>query len=1261
MKKGKRLISTLCTVTMLISCCGYAAFAEESEATADSAEIVADTANAEDEAAEIYYQEDFESYNVDARTLSGYSGSAKTNQWKVVEENGNKMFEMHVNTKSDMHLDKGFTNVVEGQFVFEIGVMLKDYGEVVKNIELNEPSGGARRLVTFNSKGQILTADGKVISNYALNKLYKLAFIVDTDADTLSVYVNGKNRLRNHKYEIGSAKAYRVHLTGVAGESKLWIDNLKLYSGNKITDKFVESKTSSNSVAAIDVKSIMKDAVAMYEGKSNTLLHGLKDYMSDDKAIMPYSIDGTYMVPVRYFSESIGGEVTWIAESRSVKITCGEKEVMFKANSNEASCNGEAIQLEQPVQYGGGGSLYASVSDLCRLFDKFLHTEINGVIIYSDKDMTEILDWQNNTKVMRKICESYMFDDFTGEEMTQIIKEKFPNKTHPRLVFTEDKFAMIRKELADPDGDPVYKKMFEGLKRSADAYLSEPTSGYEIRDGIRLLYVVRENAPRMLACALMYNLTGEEKYAERAYLEMYTCATFKDWNPYHFLDVGEMASCMGFAYDWLYNWMNDSQRKIIRDAMVRKSIYPIMEDFNDVQRSRSWNWRGELADNWCLVISGVGCSTLAYVDELEGKDLEYAQYAMVQTLLDSRRALSLFSPLGGYEEGYSYWAYAMKYFGFYIESLMSISDNDYGYVDIPGMKFTNDFINSTNGSVSVFSYHDSNFQKVTIPVQLMFTAKMFGTYSDAQPVINNILTYGVSGENAVCGFIHYDPALLTESSSSNALDTYMPISEVATMRSGWSSDDTYVGFHCDNPMGDGKGHSHNDTGTFVLDAMGETWFMDLGAEGYNVANRNQSYRLRAEGHNTVVFNPEAGYALKSGGTGKIIKTEFKEKGGFAIGEMTDAYESKHGVKSFRRGVKLDTYRSKTTVQDEIVLEDKADFWWFAHTPAEVEITDGGKSAILTKGDKRLIAKIEHGDNAVFSVMDAVPLPTSPVVTGGYDDSHYKKLVIHIPECESINLCVTFANYDFSYNSKLYETEFVPLDEWSIEDGPFIERKYAQLKEITVNGKPLEGFSPDVYNYTVSLDEETSLNTFVAAASDFGEVTVTQKEGLCGEAEIYLDSSNEEYSDAVYKIFFNIPATLEQPTNKQKIQPVKVRANAIPEPVNNPDNTVDGSLNTRWSCAGYCWIEYDLGKIYELDSVGVAFMDGTKRTAQFDITLSEDGNTWTTYYSGDALSTLELDNHKLFGAKARYVRIYGRGYNNMPDAYTSITEFAAYKQ
>lgn len=750
-------------------------------------------------------------------------------------------------------------------------------------------------------------------------------------------------------------------------------------------------KTKVTAISEHCYKQIMKDYTALYLNKSNVLLHGEKSYISEDRTVTPLLYKNEIIIPIKFFAKSMGGE---FKQGDRISSIC-YKHSKLNLNSEENAFVDER------------GVWFASAKLLCNAFDIYLHIEENGIIIYGTEDANDIFDWHKNMRLMRKICESYMFDDVSGDEILDAIKKNHSNCKHPRLILTSKKIEKMRTLLEKHD--KVYDKMFENIKTYADRYLEEKSSGYELRDDIRLLYVCRENGCRMLVCALMYLLTQDEKYAQRAYMDMYVCACFVDWNPYHFLDVGEMSMSMGICYDWLYTWMNETQRRIIRESIVKNGINPIIDDFDDKPRKRSWNWRGDLADNWRFVITGICVGAMAIMDELDGVDLVNAKRAAEQTLFDIRRALSLFSPLGAYEEGFNYWGYTMEYFAYLITALETVTGSDYGYTDIPGMSLTNNFMVAVNGSVSVFSYHDSGRPGTDFPPQMMFLAKRFNKLYEAKPRINKVM-YGMlpDANDTVADMIFYDENISDINNSTGELDVYMPISELVTMRSGWKSEDMFVGFHCDNPMGDGTGHSHMDAGEFVLDALGENFFFDLGADNYNLPDYVNTYRVRAEGHNVLVINPGKGYGQRWNGTARIIKHEFCENGGFAVGDLSDAYEKESHVESYKRIVIFDRIHKKVVLKDDLTLTEKGEIYWFNHTEADIKILDGGKKALLIKNGKKLYARIIEGESALFEIMEPVPLKTSPVVEGQNKNIGIHKLSIHIKNIDRLNLSVEFS-------------------------------------------------------------------------------------------------------------------------------------------------------------------------------------------------------------------------------------------------------------
>jgi len=120
-----------------------------------------------------------------------------------------------------------------------------------------------------------------------------------------------------------------------------------------------------------------------------------------------------------------------------------------------------------------------------------------------------------------------------------------------------------------------------------------------------------------------------------------------------------------------------------------------------------------------------------------------------------------------------------------------------------------------------------------------------------------------------------------------------------------------------------------------------------------------------------------------------------------------------------------------------------------------------------------------------------------------------------------------------------------------------------------------------------------------------------------------------------------------------LEPVNVTASA--DDGNAPLNTLNNNLSTRWSALGDGqWIAYELGAgVYQINAIELAFYKGDERTANFQIQVSSDANTWTTVWSGDQpISTTGLQSIPL-DAQGRYIRIVGFG--NSSNNWNSITE------
>lgn len=120
---------------------------------------------------------------------------------------------------------------------------------------------------------------------------------------------------------------------------------------------------------------------------------------------------------------------------------------------------------------------------------------------------------------------------------------------HPRLLLPAGGEEAIRKAIAEyPPLATVHQRIMELCDRTLT---EQPVE--RIKEGKRLLAISRIALKRIYYLSYAYRMTGDRKYALRAEQEMLAVSRFTDWNPTHFLDVGEMVMALAIGYDWLYD------------------------------------------------------------------------------------------------------------------------------------------------------------------------------------------------------------------------------------------------------------------------------------------------------------------------------------------------------------------------------------------------------------------------------------------------------------------------------------------------------------------------------------------------------------------------------------------------------------------------------------------------------------------------------------------------------------------------------------
>ena len=140
---------------------------------------------------------------------------------------------------------------------------------------------------------------------------------------------------------------------------------------------------------------------------------------------------------------------------------------------------------------------------------------------------------------------------------------------HPRLILTDGRMEELRHRY---ETDTLLQRYVRDVLKATDDTILGKKPLERIMTTRDMLRVSRNALTRVYNLAFAWRWTGDEKYAEAAKTNLLAVCGFVDWVPHHFLDVAEMTHAVAIGYDWLYDWLDDGTKEVLRTSIIEKGL-----------------------------------------------------------------------------------------------------------------------------------------------------------------------------------------------------------------------------------------------------------------------------------------------------------------------------------------------------------------------------------------------------------------------------------------------------------------------------------------------------------------------------------------------------------------------------------------------------------------------------------------------------------------------------------------------------------------
>lgn len=537
---------------------------------------------------------------------------------------------------------------------------------------------------------------------------------------------------------------------------------------------------------------------------------------------------------------------------------------------------------------------------------------------------------------------------------------------HPRLLFTTTEEKAVKKLIKK---DPLARQLAAFLKTKADSIAEAPQIPYKMDKYGNMLWTSRAYVLRLGTLSLAYRLYGEQKYLDAANKTLLWVCGYKDWDPKHYLDTAEMTTAVAIAYDWLFDALPETTRKIIKGSIYKNAISNVLREY---EKGGPGSW-AKRETNWNVVCNtGMTLGALAVAEDYP----EEAETILKNAAHYMPNCLKHFAPDGVCYEGPAYWGYTNSYLSLYLKAVNDNGGDQGGIGQLPGVSRTALFYKRTlTPSGQRFNFGNASAEEVLNTPAFFFFSKHYGQPEIAEwfrkEIEKTIRQNQPMHQLFFLSLPWFNPASPAQNEQIPALEVYHnSINDLLVLNVDRKEKGSV--FLVAKGGLPNQAHQQMDCGTFIIESDSVCWTEDLGADDYALpgfwdgkpgGDRWKYFRNNNFSHNTLNIDRQPQYA---NGKAFVCEENTHTAHPYARLDLSEVYKVQ-AHKAFRKFTLINDHTIE--VEDEVELRNTSStVFWTAATKADVTIN--GSVAQLQKDGKVFYFRILSPEGATFHTYPA---------------------------------------------------------------------------------------------------------------------------------------------------------------------------------------------------------------------------------------------------------------------------------------------------